>query len=62
MQDDAEVRVGAGLRLVFPRTATLRFRTTLGADLMPTDLQRTSAVLVPWWALSGTLGVELGGT
>lgn len=61
-RQSAEARIGAGLRLVFPRTAALRFRVTLGGDLMPTDLRRPSSVAVPWWAFSGTLGVEAGGT
>ncbi len=60
--DGAELRTGTALDLVFPRRSTLRFRTGLGAELVPNDLRRSSAAAVPWWALSGRLGIEVGGT
>jgi hypothetical protein len=60
--DGAELRTGASLELVFPRRSTLRFRTGLGAEVVPNDLSRSSAAAVPWWALSGRLGIEVGGT
>jgi hypothetical protein len=62
----AEVRTGAYFGLVFPRRASARFRTELGAELVPHDLggriSRSSAgPVTPWWAVSLLAGVELGG-
>ncbi len=58
----AEVRTGVAMRLVFPRRSTVRFRTGLALDVVPNDLGRSNEANVPWWALAGTLGVEIGGT
>lgn len=60
--DGAELRVGTGVDLVFPRASTLRFRTGVAAEVVPNDLNRFGTGPVPWWALSARLGFEVGGS
>jgi hypothetical protein len=62
----AEIRTGAYLGLVFPRRSPARFRTELGAELVPHDLggrvsRSSEGPVTPWWAVSLLAGVELGG-
>jgi hypothetical protein len=59
--DGAEVRVGSGADLVFPRRSTLRFRTGVGAEVVPDGVNRAGAGPMPWWAFVARLGIEVGG-
>jgi hypothetical protein len=59
--DGAEIRVGSGADFVFPRASTLRFRTGLGAEVVPDGVNRAGAGPMPWWALVARLGIEVGG-
>jgi hypothetical protein len=60
--DRAEVRLGAVVGLVFPPRKVLHFRSGFGVDVVPNELFRNVDANVPAWALSGTLGVEVGGS
>jgi hypothetical protein len=60
--DRAEVRLGAVVGLVFPPRKILHFRSGLALDVVPNELFRNDDANVPAWALSGTLGVEVGGS
>jgi hypothetical protein len=61
-RDRAEVRLGAIVGLVFPPRKILHFRSGLALDVVPNELFRNDDANVPAWALSGTLGVEVGGS
>jgi hypothetical protein len=63
-----EWRVGGYLGTVVPRQGFLRFRAELGADLVGSDRSSTSVAdyrseppVAPEWAVTGLIGVELGG-
>jgi hypothetical protein len=63
-----EWRVGGYLGTVVPRQGFLRFRAELGADLVGSDRSSSSAPgygseppVAPEWAMTGLIGVELGG-
>lgn len=63
----AEARVGAFVGAVLPRRAASRWRATLGADFCPTHIGKSptnldGVPLLPWWAFTLTVGVELGGS
>jgi hypothetical protein len=59
--DGAEVRVGAGTDLVFPRASTLHFRMGIGGEVVPNDMDRPDPGPLPSWALCARLGIEVGG-
>jgi hypothetical protein len=59
--DGAEIRVGAGTDLVFPRASTLHFRTGIGAEVVPNEMNRPEPGPLPRWALFARLGIEVGG-
>ena len=56
----AEWRVGAVIGMAYPRTAGTRFRADLGVDLVGTG--QRDASITPDWAVTGLVGVEVGGT
>jgi hypothetical protein len=61
----AEARVGAFVGAVLPRDTPTRWRAIVGADFAPSHFGKSSTntdgvPLLPWWALTLTVGVELG--
>jgi hypothetical protein len=62
----AQVRVGGYLGMVLPRKSSTRARAVLATEIAPQDIGSGSDAGslgpgVPWWALSLSLGVEMGG-
>jgi hypothetical protein len=63
----AELRAGAYLGFVFPRTANLRFRSDFTAEIVPEKTRATyddddPTNFTPWWAVGWSVGIEMGGT
>lgn len=61
-RSDAEIRVGAGLGVVFPPEGALRLRADLVGDVVPQDIGGNGTPGTPWWAFAVMLGVEVGGS
>lgn len=62
----AEARLGGYVGAVVPRDTSPRFRATLGADVLPTQLGQpekdpAGQPLTPWLAATLVLGMEIGG-
>jgi hypothetical protein len=60
----SEARAGAYVGAALPARASLRMRASVGADLVPLRWGNTvrdvrGAPVLPWWALSVTLGIEM---
>ena len=64
-QSRAEGRLGAYVGAVVPRRGEAHFRAELAGEIVPNHIGQTpeSATgqpLMPWWATTLTVGVELG--